>query len=574
MAQDDRVLKGGVHVKWDNRLNPIIGPVYHGSPAYIADATDLHKGKDFGIHFGTEAQAWGRLYKRGGDVIPALINIDNLKRERDTGHGWRTKIRLAKQQGYDGIVYLNRYEGLFAHTKDEFIDRLASHGYSLLVLRKMHQSIYRPALFNEFSDEEFKKIFPEASDSYIVFERKQIKPYTGWTSALTPEGSQNPTKSTLKPKILYGIHTTDSLPFETFKTPEVWFDFVDAGYGENSLYFEYPYRKPFVTNWYDAETYPEFKTTNAQAKINFDYYQKLGGEVEPKAFDWMRAQGYDLLFDINGLAVLYPERMFHKVWHLKTGQRFRGVNPHHHNPVTINWALNDTGTFYYNQFFSDPEYMRRSKGVIGQVVTMTPAEYFRYAALSHIRQLGKHSPKDKLEREYNSILPGNVKKLASQMEAGSSFEIPFIDLSNRGKNQEGRHRVLAAASLGVDSVPVLIIRDVKESRLPNPFKKTIDDMREHEYLFHLYNYPKARLVGSVDGDILFIDNLEVDSNVRYQGRGTHLVEALEEWAKKQGIRVIQGDAVGEEACSFWRKMGYKLGRDSGEGAIRMHKVLK
>ncbi len=160
--------------------NPLLGPVYHGTPAYLKDATQLHKGRDYGIHFGTEAQAWGRLYHRGGDVIPAMVEISNMKRERDTGYGWREKIRQAKAQGYDGIVYLNRYEGLFAHDKDQFIDRLGSHGYPPEKLKRMRQSMYRPSLFNAMTDEEFKEIFPEAADSYIVFSRAQVKPYTGW----------------------------------------------------------------------------------------------------------------------------------------------------------------------------------------------------------------------------------------------------------------------------------------------------------------------------------------------------------------------------------------------------------
>ena len=164
--------------------NPVIAPVYHGTPAYLDDATKLHKGKDSGIHFGTEAQAWGRLYHRSGDVIPARVEISNMKRERDTGLGWRTKIRLAKEQGYDGIIYLNRYEGLFAHDKKAFIARLIERGYPSEAIKEMVRrsayTMHRPAFFNNISDEEFLDIFPEAEDSYIVFSTAQVKPYTGW----------------------------------------------------------------------------------------------------------------------------------------------------------------------------------------------------------------------------------------------------------------------------------------------------------------------------------------------------------------------------------------------------------
>ncbi len=156
--------------------NPILGPVYHGTQAYLEDATQLHKGKDTGIHFGTEAQAWGRVRNRpGADVIPAFVEISNMKREQDEGGSWRIKIRVAKEQGYDGIVYLNRYEGLFAHTKEEFIARLASTGFNPNRIARMEAAITRPRYFNSVSDERFKEIFPEAADSYIVFDSAQIR---------------------------------------------------------------------------------------------------------------------------------------------------------------------------------------------------------------------------------------------------------------------------------------------------------------------------------------------------------------------------------------------------------------
>lgn len=77
-------------------------------------------------------------------------------RSKDLGGNWKAKIRQAKAAGKDGIVYLNRYEGM----SSELIDRLQQNG----LLDKL----------DGMSDAQFRKAVPEAQDSYIVFRADQV----------------------------------------------------------------------------------------------------------------------------------------------------------------------------------------------------------------------------------------------------------------------------------------------------------------------------------------------------------------------------------------------------------------
>ena len=66
--------------------------------------------------------------------------------------------RAIKAKGYDGIVYLNRNEGIdreFKRPADMVYDAWERH-------------------LNSISDAEFRKIFPEAQDSYIIFDSDQF----------------------------------------------------------------------------------------------------------------------------------------------------------------------------------------------------------------------------------------------------------------------------------------------------------------------------------------------------------------------------------------------------------------
>ncbi len=127
--------------------------VYHGTNITFNEF-DIKKSIDNGFHFGTLLQAEMRASGDNKRVIPAYLSINKLQRSKDTGSNWKSKIISAKKSGKDGIVYLNRYEGI-----------------SFKNIKKADEAGISP---DNLSDKEFKHWFPEAEDSYIVFDSSQI----------------------------------------------------------------------------------------------------------------------------------------------------------------------------------------------------------------------------------------------------------------------------------------------------------------------------------------------------------------------------------------------------------------
>ncbi len=132
----------------DSNGSPLL--VYHGSKIQI-DRFDTSKTVDGGLHFGSKSQASMRSSK---NLMSAYLNAKSLRRSKDMGGNWKSKISSAKSSGHDGIVYLNRYEGISIET----------------VLRADAEKVNLDAL----SDAQFKKFAPESQDSYIVFYAKQV----------------------------------------------------------------------------------------------------------------------------------------------------------------------------------------------------------------------------------------------------------------------------------------------------------------------------------------------------------------------------------------------------------------
>jgi len=171
---------------------------YHGTRA-IFDKTDPNEGDDerrdfqefdtksseMGSHFGSKEQAGyftGSKPEQRGHMYPVHLNIKNPIRLEDYGSfsprramGQLSKEIVGKsfkylensepqealqnalkEHGHDGIVYLNRREGLNDLGKRPSPENLRHLG-----------------------DDAFKKVYPEAQDSYIAFDPEQIKSATG-----------------------------------------------------------------------------------------------------------------------------------------------------------------------------------------------------------------------------------------------------------------------------------------------------------------------------------------------------------------------------------------------------------
>lgn len=149
----------------DSDGEPLI--VYHGTRAAF-DQFARQKGGDNGFHFGTKAQASMRVGKQGS-LKPFILKARKLKRLRDRGSWTKDQIARTKRDGYDGIVYLNRYEGTVAARNEAALKR------------------YTGEQLDRLSDSEFSKLFPENEDSYVVFDNSQIRPVNPESRASTTD---------------------------------------------------------------------------------------------------------------------------------------------------------------------------------------------------------------------------------------------------------------------------------------------------------------------------------------------------------------------------------------------------
>jgi hypothetical protein len=120
---------------------------------------DPSRTSDGGLHFGPLDQGMMRTAGAGmaRRTISAHIKMTHPARSRDQGGNWKEKIRRAKAAGKDGIVYLNRYEGMTT----AIIERLSKSGH----LNGL----------DDLSDAAFRRLVPEAQDSYIVFSADQLE---------------------------------------------------------------------------------------------------------------------------------------------------------------------------------------------------------------------------------------------------------------------------------------------------------------------------------------------------------------------------------------------------------------
>lgn len=131
-----------------------------------------------------------------------------------------------------------------------------------------------------------------------------------------------------------------------------------------------------------------------------------------------------------------------------------GAKPPEFSPANIpkiNWNLGSTDLSYYDGLMKNPDYYRKNKGITGDIKYYTPDGYMRESAIFH---------KSTLQREYEMVDEDLVSKYAGMMEAGDSFPIPILDYSK--KDQEGRHRVAAAARLGETHLPVLVVKETEQ----------------------------------------------------------------------------------------------------------------
>lgn len=120
---------------------------YHGT-GFEFEGT--FKEQKQGLHLGSQSQAIARA--RGHLVTCEVTSELKVVRRKDCGGGWERYVSRLKSKGIDGIIYLNRHEGVPLQR----IVLLRAKGIT-------------PQMLFTMSDIDFRKHVPEAHDSLLVF---------------------------------------------------------------------------------------------------------------------------------------------------------------------------------------------------------------------------------------------------------------------------------------------------------------------------------------------------------------------------------------------------------------------
>jgi hypothetical protein len=118
--------------------------------------------------------------------------------------------------------------------------------------------------------------------------------------------------------------------------------------------------------------------------------------------------------------------------------------------VKSKFFSNKTEMPYYDGILQYPKYHKGYKGVCGEIVLMSPDDYF--ASCVHAR-----SDLTSYCDEFNSVDMERVNKYYERALNGEKMPIPVID--KKMGSQEGRHRAMVAKKLELKKIPVLVVTE-------------------------------------------------------------------------------------------------------------------
>lgn len=126
---------------------------------------------------------------------------------------------------------------------------------------------------------------------------------------------------------------------------------------------------------------------------------------------------------------------------------------------TSRFDITTTGMAYYDamigkgkivgKYKDDPKgYFRNVKGIDFEIKCITPDQYFVEVAKFH-------STTPDYERKVR-VMKSYVEEYKNRAIKCSPMPLPILDYKDRV--QEGRHRVVAASELGIQKIPVLMVK--------------------------------------------------------------------------------------------------------------------
>lgn len=217
-----------------------------------------------------------------------------------------------------------------------------------------------------------------------------------------------------------------------------------------------------------------------------------------------------------------------------------------------------TGISYYNQFFTDPDYMEDVKERIGKIEYLTPKEYFEQSSIifgnSYQNQINQI-------KEDNNIIQ-HLKDVLFKYK--KTFPITYLNYADC--SQEGRHRMFVVGEeLGWDKkFPVLIVRDANnrnsqiqklssesyKNALKEQIYNAIHDYAKtsptlEQFKSNIINHlkrgiPRSEIIFDNENIIVKVDDLEVvqpllelniPDNIDIDDLTSEDIELLPEWMK-------------------------------------------
>ena len=126
----------------------------------------------------------------------------------------------------------------------------------------------------------------------------------------------------------------------------------------------------------------------------------------------------------------------------------------------IKWNMYETGFGVYDESIKNPDNPHRHYDM--ELVWMSPSEFIEHQILVVARDLQLRGEIDSPESVfYRGYSRPKIDAIMKKIDNGEPLDVFFIEYDENNELvpfQEGRHRILVAKKLGIDEVPVWLMK--------------------------------------------------------------------------------------------------------------------